>query len=188
MSDSLDSALANATPTPPAPSTLGKRLRKASPYILFLALGVLALFGPLVFPRLVSALYHANAPTIEDVAPATRALATLGDAHAAAVLAAVQQNATGTEIAAGQQGGGWVPSGTVASKFITAAGALILMVVLIWRLQNLTHPGPTQWAKDDYTADFKLLTPVEKFEAYGRMRLQYVLLAAAALVFAALVV
>ncbi|MGI4884288.1 MAG: hypothetical protein ACRYFR_04945 [Janthinobacterium lividum] len=139
-----------------------KSLRKAAPYFLFLALGALALAGPVLFPHLVAFLYHA--------APAA------GPA------------ASGSEIAAGQQGGGWVSSGTVGSKYIIAAGALILMVVLIWRLQNLTHPEPSRWAREDYTADFKLLSPVEKFEAYGRMRLQYVLLAAAALVFAALVV
>ena len=150
------------TPVPATATSVAKQVRKLVPYLLFALLGLAAVTGPLWFQPVVDALYHA---------------------HAAAGLAA-----SSSEIAAGQQAGGWVPSGTVASKFITAAGALILMVVLIWRLQNLTHPAPSQWAKTAYSADWQVLTPVEKFEAYGRIRLQYVLLAIGAMVFAALVV
>ena len=137
-------------------------MRKLTPYLLFAALGLLMLAGARYFPALVAHLYHATA------APGPAA--------------------SGAEIAAGQQGSGWVPSGTVASKFITAAGAYLLFVLLPWLVQHFTHPAPTKWAKGRYTVQFLLLPSSEQFSVYGRLQLITVIRAAAALLFAALVV
>lgn len=142
--------------------SVGTALRKAAPYLLFLLLGLAALSGPLLFPHVVGLFYHA--------APAT------GPA------------ASGAEIAAGQQAGGWVPSGTVASKFITFAGAYLLAVLVPWLVQHLTHPAPTRWAKTRYSGAFLALSYQEQFTVYGRLQLVIVIRATAALLFAALVV
>ena len=137
-------------------------MRKLTPYLLFAALGLLMLAGARYFPALVAQLYHATA------APGPAA--------------------SGAEIAAGQQGSGWVPSGTVASKFIAFAGAYLLAVLLPWLVQHLTHPAPTRWAKALYKLEFYQLSGAERFASYGRLQLVTVIRAAAALLFAALVV
>lgn len=137
-------------------------LRKLTPYLFFVTLGLLMLTGARLFPSAVQAFYH----VVPSAGPA----------------------ASSAEIAAGQQSSGWVPSATVASKFISAAGAYLLAVVLMWQVQKLTHPGPTRWAKEEYTVDFAGLSPEKKFEQYSRIRLHEVLLIVGSLLFAALVV
>ena len=148
-------------------------LRKTLPYLLFLGLGLLMLAGAQLFPQAVAWLYHATA--------------------------AAGPAASGAEAAAGQQASGWVPSAMVASKFITFAGAYLLAVLLPWAVQHLTHPVPTAWAKgpanpvhrnayNSYSAAFRELPAAEKFAVYSRLQLVNVIRAAAALLFAALVV
>lgn len=148
-------------------------LRKLTPYLLFGALGLLMLAGAQFFPQAVAWLYDATA----GPGPA----------------------ATGAEVAAGQQASGWVPSATVASKFITFAGAYLLAVLLPWAVQHLTHPEPTRWAKgaanpgsptamNSYKLGFRSLDPIEKFAVNNHLQLVNVIRAAAALLFAALVV
>ena len=137
-------------------------VRKTLPYLLFAALGLLMLAGAQLFPQAVAWLYEAT------TAP--------GPAASTA------------EIAAGQQASGWVPSATVASKFITFAGAYLLAVLLPWLVQHLTHPGPTRWAKAQYSANFGSMQPHERIAENGRIQFVNVIRAAAALLFAALVV
>lgn len=137
-------------------------LRKTLPYLAFLALGLLMLAGAQFFPQAVAWLYDATA------AP--------GGA------------ASGAEVAAGQQASGWVPSATVASKFITFAGAYLLAVLLPWGVQHLTHPMPTRWSKLRYSKDFVLLPREKQFAVNNHLQLVNVIRAAAALLFAALVV
>ena len=63
----------------------------------------------------------------------------------------------------------------------------MFFTILRWLVQQLTHPVPTAWAKTGYSADFATLTAKDKFSVYGTLRLNSVLLAAAALLFAALI-
>ncbi|GAB3669355.1 hypothetical protein GCM10027594_34250 [Hymenobacter agri] len=137
-------------------------LRKTLPYLLFFALGLLMLAGAQFFPQAVTWLYKAAA------APGPAA--------------------SGAEVAAGQQASGWVPSAMVASKFITFAGAYLLAVLLPWVVQHLTHPIPTRWAKVRYSKQFALLPSERQFAVNNHLQLVNVIRAAAALLFAALVV
>lgn len=117
-------------------------LRKLAPLFLFAALGMAMLAGAAYAPVLIAQFYHAA-----GAGPA----------------------ASGAEIAAGQQASGWVPSATVASKFIAFAGMYLLLVLLPWAVQHLTHPAPTRWAKTRYSAYFLSLSPQEQFTVYGRL-------------------
>jgi hypothetical protein len=137
-------------------------LRKILPYLLFGVLGLLMLAGAQLFPQAVAWLYDATA--------------------------APGMAASTAEIASGQQASGWVPSATVASKFITFAGAYLLAVLLPWLVQHLTHPMPTRWAKLRYSKQFVLLPHEKQFAVNSQLQLVNVLRAAAALLFAALVV
>ena len=137
-------------------------LRKLAPFLLFAALGVAMLAGAAYAPVLIAKFYHA--------VPAAGAAA------------------SGAEIAAGQQASGWVPSATVASKFIAFAGMYLLLVLLPWAVQHLTHPAPTRWAKTRYSAYFLSLSPEQQFTVYGRLQFTIVIRAAASALFAALVV
>ena len=148
-------------------------LRKLTPYLLFAVLGILFVVLKPYYQEFFSWFYHAT--------PLTAG------------------NATGAQIEAAQAAGGWVPSGAVASKFLTAAAAYILFALLPWWVQRLTHPAPTAWAKGpadkaratedtSYSVAFERLSFVEKFTVYQRLQLVNVIRAAAALVFAALVV
>lgn len=181
-------------------------LRKLAPYLLFAALGVAMLAGAMYAPAGITKFYGAIAPkpakrdTLK-LAPITFALASQGDTAAVRLVNQVAvynakvktynatlENANGAEIAAGQQASGWVPSATVGSKFIVFAGMYLLIVLLTWVAQHLTHPMPTRWAKRRYSVLFLTLSPEEQFAVYGRLQLVIVIRAAAAAVFAALVV
>ena len=137
-------------------------LRKLAPFFLFAALGVAMLAGAAYAPLLIGKFYHA----VPAAGPA----------------------ASSAEIAAGQQASGWVPSATVASKFIAFAGMYLLLVLLTWTVQHLTHPAPTLWAKTRYSREFLALTDEQRFAVYGRLQLVIVIRAVGAAVFAALVV
>jgi hypothetical protein len=142
-------------------------LRKLAPFLLFIALGLAMLAGAAYAPVLIAKFYH--------------------------VVPAAGPAASGAEIAAGQQASGWVPSATVASatvasKFIAFAGMYLLLVLLPWFVQHLTHPAPTRWAKRRYSALFLLLSPEEQFAVYGRLQFVIVIRAVGTAVFAALVV
>ena len=137
-------------------------LRKAGPYLLFGVLGLAMLYGPMLL-HFVLDLVH-GAPTLP---------------HAG--------NATGAEIAADQQAAGWPTPGLVTGKLITAAGAFVFFTILRWLVQQLTHPVPTRWAKTEYSDAFDGLESRDKFSVYAGIRLNSVLLAAASLLFAALV-
>ena len=137
-------------------------LRKLAPVFLFAALGLAMLYGAAYAPVLIAKFYHA----VPAAGPA----------------------ASDAEIAAGQQASGWVPSATVASKFIAFAGMYLLLVLLPWGTQHFTHPAPTRWAKRRYSALFLLLSTEEQFAVYGRLQLVIVIRAVGAAVFAALVV
>lgn len=140
-------------------------LRKAGPYALFLLLGVAMLYGPLLLRWLLDVVHHVPA------APAGEGLG----------------NATGAEIVADQQAAGWPTPGLVTGKLITAGGAYVFFIILRWLVQQLTHPVPTRWAKTEYSDAFDGLESRDKFTVYAGIRLNSVLLAAAALLFAALV-
>jgi hypothetical protein len=137
-------------------------LRKIAPFLIFLALGVAMLAGAAYAPALIQKFYH----VVFTGGPA----------------------ASGPEIAAGQQASGWVPSATVASKFIAFAGMYLLLVLLPWGVQHLTHPAPTLWAKTRYSREFLGLSDTERFGVYGRLQFVIVIRAVGAAVFAALVV
>ena len=137
-------------------------LRKITPYLIFLALGALFVVLKPVWQTAFTWLYHA----VPVAGP----------------------SASSAQIEAAQASGGWVPSGTVASKFLTAAAAYVLFTILPWLVQHLTHPAPTRWAKQDYSRAFYYLSVQEQFASYGRLQLVNVIRAAAALLFAALVV
>ena len=137
-------------------------LRKLAPYLLFAVFGVAMLAGAMYAPALIAKFYH----VVPSAGPA----------------------ASGAEIAAGQQGSGWVPSATVASKFIAFAGMYLLLVLLPWGVQHLTHPAPTLWAKTRYSREFLGLSDTERFGVYGRLQFVIVIRAVGAAVFAALVV
>ncbi|MDO7888242.1 hypothetical protein [Hymenobacter cheonanensis] len=137
-------------------------LRKLAPYLIFISLGVAMLAGAVYAPVLIAKFYHA----VPSASPA----------------------ASSAEIAAGQQASGWVPSATVASKFIAFAGMYLLLVLLPWVVQHLTHPAPTLWAKTRYSREFLGLSDEARFAVYGRLQLTIVIRAAASALFAALVV
>jgi hypothetical protein len=170
----------------PTPSfSFGKALRKAGPYLIFIGLGLLYLFGQPAL-RAVTSYVHGVSDTTE-LAPVTRTMAALGDPEAKAIVAQVSANMSGAEVEAEAQAAGWVPAGTVTSKLITAGGAFLFFIILQWLAQQLTHPGPTRWAKTGYSKAFDELPDTEKFSAYGRIRLYSTMLAVGALLFAALV-
>lgn len=145
-----------------APFSPAAVLRKAGPYALFLLLGVAMLYGPLLIAALTAAVHGAT-----------------GAAHGG--------NATTAEILADQQAAGWPSFGLVSGKLVTAGGAFLFFTILRWLVQQLTHPAPTAWAKKGYSTEFDSLPGPDKFTVYGGLRLNSVLLAAASLLFAALV-
>jgi len=147
------------------PARIARSLRKAGPYALFFLFGLLMLWGPFVVHRVTSFVHNA---------PAGAAPGPLG-------------NATGAEVAAEAQAAGFPSFGLVTGKLITAAGAYVFMGVVLWALQQLTHPTPSRWAKTEYADAFDGLESLDKFAVYQRLRLHLILLGAAALVFAALV-
>jgi len=171
-------------------------LRKLAPFFLFAVLGVAMLAGAAYAPVLIAKFYRATTPKpkLLEVPKVTALLAATGDTAAWRVVEAIRahnatlQNANGAEIAAGQQASGWVPSATVASKFIAFAGMYLLLVLLPWWVQHLTHPAPTAWAKTRYKTEFLSLSDEARFTVYGRLQLTIVIRAAASALFAALVV
>ena len=107
--------------------------------------------------------------------------------------------ASGAEIVAGQQASGFVPFAVIGSKLLTFCTTYAVLTLWPWALQGFTHPAPTRWAKgpargtqctpaNSYSAAFMHLDPVEKFTVYQRLQLSIVIRAAAAVLFAALVV
>ena len=107
--------------------------------------------------------------------------------------------ASGAEVAVGQQASGFVPFAVIGSKLLTFCTAYAVLTLWPWVLQRFTHPAPTRWAKgpargtactpaNSYSAAFLHLDPVEKFTVYQRLQLSIVIRAAAAVLFAALVV
>jgi hypothetical protein len=136
-------------------------LRKFGPYALFFGFGLLFLFGPIWLRALLN---HLN-----GVGPG------------------VPSQMTGAEVAADAQAAGWPAAGTVTGKLITAAGFYLFFVVLRWLTQQLTHPGPTLWAKKGYTADFDALAATDKFIVYRGIRMDSAIMAAASMLAAALV-
>lgn len=149
--------------TQTSPLLAGFSFRKVGPYLLFALLGVAMLFGQRALLTVTEAVHGVSGPVVATA------------------------NMTGAEVAADAQASGWVQAGAVTSKLITAGGAFLFFIILQWVAQQLTHPGPTSWAKKRYTAAFDALDDVEKFRAYGRIRLYSTLLAVGALIFAAVV-
>lgn len=149
-------------PTPAAGFSLARALRKTGPYLLFVLFGVAMVYGPLLLHGVMDAVHGVGA-------------------HAAGL------NATSEEVAADQQAAGWPAFGLVTGKLITAGGAFLFFTILRWLVQQLTHPTPSRWAKTEYSDAFDGLESLDKFAVYGAIRLNSVLLAAAALLFAALV-
>lgn len=148
--------------SPKSTFSLSAVLRKSGPYVLFLLFLGVMLYGPGALPGLLELTQHA---------PVT----------------ATGVNATGAQIALDQQASGWPALGLVAGKLITAAWAYVFFIILRWLTQQLTHPVPTQWAKKGYADAFIALPEGDKFKVYAGIRMNSVLLAAAALLFAALV-
>jgi hypothetical protein len=98
-------------------------------------------------------------------------------------------NISGAQVAADQVAGGAVPVGTVYTKLWITALFYLLFCSLPWFLQRATHPGPTEWAKVDYTRDFKFgLNVQQKFEAYQRLQLVQAMKIVGAGILAALIV
>ena len=104
------------------------------------------------------------------------------------VVPAIGPNASSATVEAAKAAGGWVPSGTVASKFITFAGVYLLMVVWPFLVQRMTHPAPTKWQKASYSTVFNQLTVQEKIASVRAIQQNNTWRAIGAALFAALVV
>jgi hypothetical protein len=94
---------------------------------------------------------------------------------------------SGAEVAAQQQASGWVPAGT-GSKYLYAAGFFFLFIALVWLAQSITAKPQKRWAKRNYSREFLLLTPYERFQENRVGRWQLVALACASIIAAALIV
>ena len=165
--------------------TLLGALRKSGPYGLFLLLGAAMLYGPQLLHQLLDIVNGVG--DAQAHSQVVGSLAAVGDPKAIALLPAAISDATGAQNLADQQASGWPTPALVTGKLIIAAAAYVFFTILRWLVQQLTHPEPTAWAKKGYSADFLALTPQEKFVVYGTLRLNSVLLAAAALLFASLI-
>lgn len=131
---------------PSAPLTFSSRLRKASLYAAFPALGVVFLFGEPMAHWLANMAYG-----VHDLPGAMEASPELKEASARV--------------------GGWVPVGTATSKIILTISFYVLSYIIPWVVQRVTHPAPTRWAKENYKTDFDGLSVERKFEANGRLSL-----------------
>ena len=107
--------------------------------------------------------------------------------------------ASSAQVEAGRQASGFVPFALIGSKLLTFCVAYAVLTLWPWFVQRLTHPAPTRWAKgprrgtactpaNSYSAAFLHLLPEAKFVVYQKLQLAIVLRAAAAVLFAALVV
>jgi hypothetical protein len=97
-------------------------------------------------------------------------------------------NIEGAQVAADQVASGAVPLGAVYTKLWIATLFFTAANIQPWIAQQATHPGPTAWAKSDYTGDFRSrLTVKEKFEAYGRLQLNLTIKFAASILAACLI-
>jgi hypothetical protein len=137
-------------------------LRKVALYLAFFALGVLFVAG------------H----------PLLQYLTSLGVPHAGPG----DLNATSAEVEASATASGWVPLGTATSKIIMAATFYVLSYILPWLFQQVTHPEPTAWTKENYKLEFHALPSLEKFTVVGRIGMNQSIRWAASLLAAALIV
>ncbi len=141
-------------------------LRKLTPYLFFIALGALFVYGRFIcwqFEYLVAQL---------------RGLSTVGGAG----------NASAAAVWADEQVSGWLTQGEATSKLIMAASFYVMFCILPWLLQQLTHPGVTAWKKADYTDAFNALpTDAERFAVTSRTDLNGAIKAAAAMIAAAII-
>lgn len=142
-------------------SQIRSQLRKWTPALFFVCVGLALLFGQDALLALTSYVHGAN--------PAGGA------------------NMSGAEVAAEAQASGWLPFGLLASKLLTATGAFCLVCIIVWRMQRLVLPAPSEWARKGYSVAFDSLPEREKFTVYQAGRWQLIALAVAALLFAALV-
>ena len=166
-------------------ATLLSGLRKSGPYGIFLLLGAAMLYGPQLLHSLLDIVN--NVHDTQAHSQVVGSLAAIGDPKALALLPGAISDATGAQNLADQQASGWPTPALVTGKLIISAAAYVFFTILRWLVQQLTHPTPTAWAKTGYSADFTALSPQEKFVVYGALRLNSVLLAAAALLFASLI-
>lgn len=141
-------------------------LRKITPYLTFITLGILFVYG-----RYISWHFeHAVAVHIMHLSTAAGA-----------------GNASAAEVWADEQVSGWLTQGEATSKLIMAATLYVMFSILPWLMQQLTHPGLTTWKKAHYTKAFEALLAIEKFEVSGRADLAIAIKAAAAMMAAALI-
>ena len=97
-------------------------------------------------------------------------------------------SASSAQIEAAKAASGWVPSGAVASKFITFAAIYLLMVLWPFLVQRFTHPAPTKWQLKSYSAVFDALPDEAKLTSVRAIQQNNVWRAVGAALFAALVV
>lgn len=161
-------------------------LRKILLYSLIGALGILFVVLKPAYQVAFNKFYHVPA-AVPKLPRATYYLAAAGDSAAIRAVA-VAENASSAKVEAAAAAGGWVPSGTVASKFITFAAIYLLMVIWPFLVQRMTHPAPTKWQKASYSAEFEKLTVLEKIASVRAIQQNNVWRAIGAALFAALVV
>lgn len=137
-------------------------LRKIALYAAFLLLGVAFLFGDPLAHWLANYAYG-----VHDLPGALEASPELKEAAARV--------------------GGWVPVGTATSKIILAISLYVLSYLVPWVVQQVTHPAPTAWTKDYYTAEFMALPSADKFALVSRLSLNQSIRIAAAVLGAALI-
>jgi len=161
-------------------------LRKALLYVLLPALGLLFVVLKPAYQVAFNKFYHVQA-AVPKLPRATYYLAAAGDSAAIRAVA-VAENASSAKIEAATAAGGWVPSGTVGSKYITFLGIYLLMVIWPFVVQRMTHPAPTKWQKTNYSAEFEKLTVLEKIASVRAIQQNNVWRAIGAALFAALVI
>lgn len=165
--------------------SLASGLRKSGPYGIFILLGAALLYGPQILHNLLDMIHGVGAAQAH--AQVVGSLAAIGDPKAVALMPAALSDATGAQNLADQEASGWPTPALVTGKLLISAAAYVFFVILRWLVQQLTHPVPTAWAKTGYSTDFNSLSAQEKFIVYGALRMNSVLLAAAALLFASLI-
>lgn len=162
-------------------------LRKIFLCSLVAALGILFVVLRPAYQVAFNKFYHVPAAATPKLPRATYYLAAAGDSAAIRAVV-VAESASSAKIEAATAAGGWVPSGTVASKFIAFAGIYLLMIIWPFWVQRLTHPAPTKWQLASYSAEFEKLTVLEKIASVRAIQQNNVWRAIGAALFAALVV
>jgi hypothetical protein len=151
----------------PTPTTGGFKWRKPAPALI--AVGLIALFVLLQF--------------------ALKQVPALNEATAALPLPStgILPDVDGATQDTKQALGGYVQFGTLISKIIVLVIFYAIGSILPWAFQQLTHPGPTKWKKEQYTADFNALESRQKFEVDAKLGLNAAIRWAAVVIGACLI-